>query len=423
MKIQRITAAALACALLAACGNGVSTDNSLTESGGNPISTVDNLVEGGGIGIAREVPGSPYSAGVLKTIPVYDSTNSSSFQVDLRGADIRADLSGELENLRYSLHDTNTRWPDSLPEGYSPALVLENGKNPGLGVRSLHEAGIDGRGIGVAVIDQTLLTGHREYADRLRHYEEYHLFQIEETMTAEMHGPAVASLAVGETTGVAPGADLYYIAASLQETLGANEKSLTYAAQAINRLLDLNSQLPESDRIRVISMSLGLEPGEGYDEAMAAVERAKKEGVFVISTSLYETHGWEFGGLDRDPMGDPDDPDAYSMGIFHRQSYDPANDWLAEALFLPMDSRTFASWTGENDYSYGAPGGWSWAVPYLAGLYAMAAQVKPDVTPELFWQTAMETSRHQEAEVNGAPYTINHLVDPVGLITALQSAA
>jgi hypothetical protein len=27
-----------------------------------------------------------------------------------------------------------------------------------------------------------------------------------------MHGPAVAALAVGRTTGVAPGADLYYIA-------------------------------------------------------------------------------------------------------------------------------------------------------------------------------------------------------------------
>ena len=44
-----------------------------------------------------------------------------------------------------------------------------------------------------------------------------------------------------------------------------------------------------------------------------------------------------------------------------------------------MDSRCTASPTGINDYVYYREGGMSWTVPYLAGLYALACQVNPDI--------------------------------------------
>ena len=45
---------------------------------------------------------------------------------------------------------------------------IEIGKNPGLGIRSLHALGITGRGVGIAIIDQTLLVEHQEYAEQLQ---------------------------------------------------------------------------------------------------------------------------------------------------------------------------------------------------------------------------------------------------------------
>jgi hypothetical protein len=50
-----------------------------------------------------------------------------------------------------------------------------------------------------------------------------------------------------------------------------------------------------------------------------------------------------------------------------------------------------ASPTGNDDYVFYSEGGWSWAVPYVAGLYALACQVKPDITPAVFWAKALET--------------------------------
>ncbi len=54
-----------------------------------------------------------------------------------------------------------------------------------------------------------LLVDHQEYRDRIRLYEE---INIDKGTPAQMHGAAVASIAVGKTVGVAPEADLYYIA-------------------------------------------------------------------------------------------------------------------------------------------------------------------------------------------------------------------
>jgi subtilisin family serine protease len=83
--------------------------------------------------------------------------------------------------------------------------IMELGKNPGLGIRTLHQMGITGKGVYIGLIDQGLLTQHVEYKDRLRFYEEIHCLDDEATM----HGPATASILAGKTAGVAPEATLY----------------------------------------------------------------------------------------------------------------------------------------------------------------------------------------------------------------------
>lgn len=85
---------------------------------------------------------------------------------------------------------------------------METGKNPGLNIRKLHQIGITGKGVGLAIIDQRLLVDHCEYKNQLRMYEEIH---VAKGSGASMHGAAVASIAVGKTIGVAPDADLYFV--------------------------------------------------------------------------------------------------------------------------------------------------------------------------------------------------------------------
>lgn len=340
---------------------------------------------------------------------------------DLRGADLRdLDLSGMEEKLSASDFDTRTRWPEALPGNFDPEELLERGKDPGLGLRALHERGITGRGVGIAIIDQTLLTEHREYRDRLRLYQEYHGAA---GYPASMHGPAVASIALGETAGVAPEALLYFLADELGTGDGEDfVRDMTWYAEDVDRLTALNETLPEGEKIRVISMSTGWwQEDAGAEELESAIARARAAGIAVICVNSQDPL-LPWMGMGRRPEGDPGRLEDCRPGAFWEESLYGGEFWGADGslLLVPMDRRTAASPAGEAEYAYFAEGGMSWAVPWVAGLYALACQVKPEVTYEEFLEAARSTARPVSARKDGVEYPYGKVVDPAALLEALS---
>jgi subtilisin family serine protease len=320
--------------------------------------------------------------------------------------------------LLYADFDSLTVWPpaDRMPQGFDWEHILELGKNPGLGIRGLHRNGHTGRGVGIAIIDQTLLVDHQEYADQLRLYEETHdILGGGEFST--MHGPAVASIAGGKTVGVAPEADLYYIATAR----GGDGSDFAYLANSIRRVVAANEQLPEDRKIRVIVMAIGWDATvKGYAEVAAVTEEAKGAGMFVICSSIEQVHGFRFHGLDRPPLSDPDSFESYAPGLWWAQHF-YAGHQFSDRLLIPMGSRTTAGPTGSDEYAFYRVGGWSWSIPYIAGVYALAAQVDSTITPERFWSLALETGRTIQLEHEGQTIPLGPIIDPVALIGALQT--
>jgi subtilisin family serine protease len=366
-----------------------------------------------------------FQRGALAWVPHYDPESEDPFQIDLRSFDLSGlDLGGSLDDLLYAVFDDQTIWPsnDQLPEGFDWELILELGKNPGLGVRSLHERGITGLGVGIAIIDQPLLTEHQEYASQLKLYEENKL--VYRDVFTSMHGPAVASIAVGETLGVAPEATLYYIASwpgDFEVRTGIFTRNFRYYAEAIMRILEINEQLPEDNKIRVITMQIGWHPlDEGAVDIRLAVEQAKAAGMLVVSSNIERTYGFKFHGLGRHPMADPDLFEYYEPGLFWAESF-YEGDRFTDRLLIPMDSRTTASPTGIDAYVFYRQGGWSWSIPYIGGVYALAVQVDAAITPEQFWSLAMETGRTVEVVHGGEAIPLGPIIDPVALIEALEN--
>ncbi len=347
---------------------------------------------------------------------------------DFRLADLSGlDLSGEYEGMKNIVYDSFTKWPDKLPKDFDPVTIMETGKNPGLGVRSLHEKGITGKGVNIAIIDQPLLLQHQEYAGQIKLYEEANA-----DSQSSMHGPFVASLSVGKDIGVAPDAGLYFI--GIYSFNDKMETDRTYDADAIDRIIEINAGLPKEQKIRVISISACWCPdNNGYEEITAAIERAKKEGIFVITCNMFENYGfWQYS-LDKEPGTDPDKEESYqniewgrwidevahieSFPKYFQEKFD--KDFKGEFLLVPTGSRTYAEATGDNVYCFSRLGGWSAMEPYMAGLYAMACQVKPEITPELFWNTALETGSPREVTRGDKTYPAR-MLNPVALIEKLQ---
>jgi subtilisin family serine protease len=360
-----------------------------------------------------------YSNLAIDHFPTYDPDSDDQWQMDLRSADLSTyDLSNSLDDLMFADFDSKTIWPvdSKIPAQYDYMRIMELGGNPGPGVRQLHDKGITGIGVGIAIIDISLLANHVEYVEQLKFYEE-----IDDTkdlnVEASMHGSAVASIAVGKTVGVAPGADLYFIDAS--KCFKDQAMDFSCLAKGIRRLLEINQSLPEDRKIRVISMQIGWDPSSiGYTDITAATQEAKDAGVFVICSSVEEIYGFKFQGLGRQPLADPDDFQSYEPGFFWSRNFYESQP-LSDSLLVPMDSRTTASPTGIEDYVFYRKGGWSWSIPYIAGIYALAAQVKPDITPDKFWSLAMETGQSINLTHNGEIISFGPILDPNPLIDAI----
>lgn len=292
--------------------------------------------------------------------------------MDVRGDDLRAwdlrDAGGILDTLTFN---QETLWPprDRLPEGFDPERRLQESMNPGLGVRELHRQGITGKGVCVAIIDQPMYLTHPEFIGKVVAYHDVGC-RPQDTI----HGTAVTSLLVGTHCGTAPEARVFYAAAASWTGNSA------YVAEALDWIIDYNRGLPDSEKIRVVSVSARPSgPGSPFKKNRAqwdkAFERAQEEGILVLDASH---HKGFISSCWCDPH-DPEDPAKCTPGYPGLSDrYNPDN------LMAPTSLRTVAR-QDEPDrpsYQYYGRGGLSWGIPYVAGVLAMGWQIRPELSPE-----------------------------------------
>ncbi|MBI9050822.1 MAG: S8/S53 family peptidase [Anaerolineaceae bacterium] len=268
-----------------------------------------------------------------------------------------------MESLTF---DQATVWPvqnEALAE-----QTLNLGMNPGMGVREVHQQGITGEGVNVAIIDQPLGLEHPEYLGKITKY--YDVGTHTPLNQSSMHGPAVTSLLVGNNIGTGPGANVYFVAAPSWKA------DAQYYADALLWIIDENRKLSENEKIRVVSVSAA-PSGEGSpftknnDAWDDSVKLAIEEGLLVLDCSnerrvfnpcYYDLH-------------DPDNMETCEPGW----PVDVDYRINRKLILIPTSRRTVAEtyYEGNYYYQYTGVGGASWAPPYLAGVLALGWQINP----------------------------------------------
>lgn len=173
---------------------------------------------------------------------------------------------GEYNRLYLDTYSFNDRTVLVGAEDETAAL-LEAGRDPGLGVRSLQARGITGQGVKIAIIDQSLLTDHPEISGAIAAYCETGIDSGLNEGT--LHGPAVASILAGQTVGVAPGVQVYYMA-----TPGAADSRPH--ADALRHILEINETLPEGEKIRAVSVSAAPGDRDLFENADSGATRSPR---------------------------------------------------------------------------------------------------------------------------------------------------
>jgi hypothetical protein len=301
---------------------------------------------------------------------------------------VNLDLRDQKNFLKSMTFDTLTEWPSEkrLPEGFRPDQFIANAKNPGLGIRTLHEKGIDGTGVGIAIIDQPLLLGHTEYSSCLTRYDETGL----KDLAPQMHGSPVTSIAVGKNLGVAPGASLTYFAVPMWE-----KDNMPYI-KALKKILEWNKILPEPEKIRIVSISNGMFPHyPHYEEWQEMLSQLESQGIFIATC---DPAMLDYGILSLNPGEDPDKYENYKPGFYISSE---------DMIRVPGANKTVASHRGHDVYTFDRMGGMSWGAPYIAGLAALAYQANPNIQPKEIIRCLVETV----AKTDAGP-----IVNPAGFI-------
>ena len=139
------------------------------------------------------------------------------------------------------------------------------------------------------------------------------------------------------------------------------------------RLIAVNARLPEDSKIRLVSISDGLGRDNPHQaDWTKAREALAKEGIEVVYSDLGVLSGLTWGGAL--PWSDRAEPSSYAIARFLAdRGVEPGE------VILPGDYRTTASNSGDDAYTWWGDGGYSWAIPYAAGLAALAWQIAPDL--------------------------------------------
>lgn len=306
---------------------------------------------------------------------------------------IKLDLRDHIEFLNSMTYDSLTEWPsaEKLPVGFRPDEFLTNAMDPGLGIRALHEKGIDGTGVGIAIIDQPLLLGHEEYTSCLTRYDETGL----KDLSPQMHASPVTSIAVGKNLGVAPGASLTFFAAPMWE-----KDNMPYI-NSLRKIFEWNKILPDQEKIRVVSISTGMFPHyPHYEEWKEMLKKAEDQGILVITC---DPAMLDYGILSLTPGGSPDKFESYKPGTYVSEG---------DVIRVPGANKTVASHRGNDVYTFDRMGGMSWGAPYIAGLAALAYQVDPHIQPAEIMRLLIATS----VKTGAGP-----IVNPAAFIEGVRS--
>ena len=282
----------------------------------------------------------------------------------------------------------------------TPDNLMDYGKNPGLGVRQLQRQGYTGKGVTVAIIDQPMRRDHPEYKNApITYYEVRPEEKGMRSSNTSMHGPAVASLLMGKSIGVAPDVTLHYVA------MPSWQRDQTAHAEALYKLIEVNRSLPDGKKIRAISFSDGVDTREKSPEAFQqAIADAEAAGIWVFTVDFPDLR---LAPMGIDPYKDKDDP----------ANYRPAS-WVGgmpsgqeQHLWFPTENRTRATEMEPGGYHYDEQGGMSWGMPYLVGVVALGLQEDPALTRAnavtYLWESA-------------TPWQSGRIINPPGFVAMVR---
>ncbi|OGG92871.1 hypothetical protein A2609_03400 [Candidatus Kaiserbacteria bacterium RIFOXYD1_FULL_47_14] len=198
-------------------------------------------------------------------------------------------------------------------------------------------------------------------------------------------------------------------------------------------------------KIKIVSVSKGYDEVPGIKEWLELKKEVKESGITVIDSIYFDENSITGGGS----KYNKDKFDDYELPLFYKDSQreipsldelemmvsswdkdrqkkffnkfktyqnflDVYTNGFKNTIIVPCDYRTMASNAGSEEYMYKGEGGWSWAIPYFSGVFALALQVNPSLTNDEFLEIVRETAGKNKKGIK--------VINPEGIIEAIKKS-
>ena len=277
-----------------------------------------------------------------------------------------------LNDLTHLSFSTSTIWSDKLPNGYNPNEILKNSIKVEENVKKLHEMGINGEGVTIAVIDSGF------QAENHIEFKGANLVRAtvckKEDIEYHYHMENVLCKLCGQNLGSAPKANVLYY-----ET--GNGEGEEYNKEIIDVLEDVLKRIKSGEKIKAISCSFSIDDSIYSDEYRKKTEdlirKINNEGCCIIDSDFF---GCDFFCCGTTFLNDNLDIDEYHLASFLNKNF----DLIKKKCNILCSGLAVLEYCNDKGYKYEVVDCFSWTIPKLVGMYALCAQVKPNITFDEF---------------------------------------
>lgn len=298
--------------------------------------------------------------------------------------------------------NTKTNWSQQFKNKFHPENLIESGKSPYYHISDVHKKGITGKNVNIAIIGSPFLIEHKDLNNQIKGYLGNDL-KIEDNS-----GILTVSIIAAKHFGIAPDSNIYYI---VDTPVNSNKGiDFTSIADDIDFIIGYNEESTNKNKIRIIAIPYSYfkknmpmaKKTDGADAMNDAIERAKKNGITVIVSSV--------GGDETNIIGISRtyDQDENKMTKFISVNNEKS------FVYVPTYGITIPSNTGVKEYEYIPPAKVinGDIVPYLTGLYALAL----DVNPNISWEEFITKAEKSYTKIDD-----KKIMDPLKLIMELEN--
>ena len=257
---------------------------------------------------------------------------------------------------------TRTIFPKDHPFHFNDSIYYVDDE-----IKNLHEQGINGSGVNIAVIDFAF----EIIPDELKECIVYHQ-NCKYDYEVHFHGTTVATQIAGKNLGVTPKANIYFY--------GTRQKRDNIIIDDYDALCDIYEKNKCGANIKIVNISASRQ--RENEKFASIVNKLLEQGCYVIDSPLFSEH---FTCINKNP----------NTGKLYYSDWQEAtmedgkyNDKIAIITGGKMTPLV----TTEHDYLYCGQATYSWAVPKLSGFFALALQIKPNLTYDEFVELAIDTT-------------------------------